>query len=168
MQGEYHFKVILTTDIAAYTSRTNIPLASFFNRMKVNIAHDLNLVLDEFELVDVGQPDGEFAPPIDISTDNRTVFQRYGHRASFYIRMRNTPNQDNQTALASTQIAPTNTTECGICQSAADTCNYDCSHRFCATCIRSCTSYGISRCPMCRAQLRTPTSISYMTGFPQL
>jgi len=151
MYGEYSFKMVYTTYTVKYTSRTNIPQRDFFARMKINIAHDLDIVLGDFELVEAGQPDGERAAAVEYNNDTRTVFQRYSENAAFYIRHKNTLDtltQNNETA-ESTRNFPT--MECGVCSGTAETVHYQCSHMFCLTCIRSCNTYQITRCPMCRA-----------------
>jgi len=89
VQGEYYIKQAYTTNTKTYTSRTDVSLDDFFLRLKVNIAHDFNVVLGDFELVETGQPEGERADAVVYQNDRRTLAERYGNFASFYFRPKN-------------------------------------------------------------------------------
>lgn len=148
-----YFKVVFTTHTRTCRVSKNITVSEFIQFAKQqNQNQNQN---QEIEVVEAGQPGGEYAPALS-PHDNTSLQQKYINHSNyegesdnvlaFYIRPINqnqNQNQQNQSV------------HCVICQETIDSNSnsrllYNCSHRLCENCLTESLRHNFQRCSICR------------------
>lgn len=154
-RGYYlYFKIINTCNTAVFRVSPFWTITKFIHNMKLKSIQKFNLQnINDIEIVEAGQPQGEYAPALQC--ENINFYNKYKKKinnVAFYIR----PLSSSSLSICNFE---NNDNECPICfESSLNFTNrlniFECNHIFCYCCTGRLILISNIVCPLCRSNRR--------------